>query len=94
MERIDILLDNDFDLQFLDGDFAIDDSQYQELKNIIIHKAGDYKQFPNLGVGIQSIIGGQWTIGLKQAVVTQLASDNYQARNVKSLVEKITTDVK
>lgn len=48
----DILLDSDFDLLIVNGDFAIGDGIDQEIALLINTWVGHWKQNPLLGVGI------------------------------------------
>ncbi len=54
----DILLDGDFDLAFVDGDFAIGESTRQHQNLILISEPGEWREFPTCGVGMQSRLLG------------------------------------
>lgn len=45
------------DLQISDGDFAIGDSSNQHVQHILLAQKGEYKQTPELGVGIEQMLG-------------------------------------
>ncbi len=54
----DLILDQDFDLEIKNGDFSIKNSDNQ---NILLHAytdAGQWAQYPSLGVGIGSEVNG------------------------------------
>ncbi|NME69002.1 hypothetical protein [Flammeovirga aprica] len=52
----DFILNDDNTLKITKGDFTIDDSLNQEEKLILIAHKGDYREFPDLGVGISSFV--------------------------------------
>ena len=54
----DILLDGDFDLAFVDGDFAIGESTRQHQNLILISEPGEWREFPTCGVGMRSKLLG------------------------------------
>jgi hypothetical protein len=54
----DILLDGDFDLAFVDGDFAIGESTRQHQNLILVSEPGEWREFPTCGVGMQSKLLG------------------------------------
>ena len=90
MERYDILLQTDNDLDFINDDFKIDDSSFQEIKSIIEHAAGDFKQYPKLGCGIISQLNGIWNLKTKQKIQNQLLSDGFQNIDVKSVLDELS----
>lgn len=53
----DILIDEDYELTFSDGDFATGESDQQHLALIIKTPPGAWKQFPTQGVGIDMYTG-------------------------------------
>jgi len=84
----DFLLDpNTGDLLIQNGDFVIGASDEQHIFDIITSFAGDFKQFPIVGVGIQQYIkgqGGNATINTNESVndiLSQLQADGYQVSN-------------
>jgi hypothetical protein len=88
MEK-DILLDGDFDLQIKDGDFVLGDDLEQRAVQIIRADKGQYKQFPPLGVGIESALNSPLTPQLKREIELQLAADG-----IKSTIDLTTGDIK
>lgn len=44
------------DLEINDGDFVIDESDNQHQKHILIAYKGEYKQYPEIGVGIEQML--------------------------------------
>jgi len=51
----DILLDRNGDLNFKNGDLEIGYSDNQHQEHILIANKGEYREFPELGVGIHQI---------------------------------------
>ena len=52
----DILLDKTGDLDIQNGDIVIGYSDNQHQEHILLANKGDYKQFPELGVGINKML--------------------------------------
>lgn len=52
----DLLLDDADDLQINDGDFVIGDATLQHQRHIIIAQKGEYKEHPEIGVGIDNAL--------------------------------------
>jgi len=79
----DILLDDDNDLMFLNGDFVIGESELQEIKMIMQSVKNDYKQFPELGVNLVEEINSESSLlALKQRIKLNLRADNKQAKGI------------
>ncbi|MGJ1244295.1 MULTISPECIES: hypothetical protein [Sphingobacterium] len=53
----DFLIDDDILIQ--GGDLVIGNSDRQHQKHILIAQKGEYRQFPELGVGINNILSGE-----------------------------------
>ena len=52
----DFQLDNNGELKIINGDFVIADATLQHQHHIIIAQKGEYKEFPEIGVGIANMI--------------------------------------
>ena len=52
----DLLLDDADDLQINDGDFVIGDATLQHQRHIIVAQKGEYKEHPEIGVGIDNAL--------------------------------------
>ena len=52
----DILLDRNGDLNFKNGDLDIGYSDNQHQEHILIANKGEYREFPELGVGIHQML--------------------------------------
>lgn len=79
----DFLLDDDGDLLIADGDFVAGPSDNQHIQDIISFNPGYLKQYPQVGVGIQSYEKSQAQAGaIQQAVKQQLSADGFNVSNV------------
>lgn len=52
----DIILNENNDLDIENGDFVIGKADNQHQKHILIATKGEYKEFPELGVGISKML--------------------------------------
>lgn len=55
----DFKLDETGDLLIVNGDFVISDATIQHQEHIIISQKGEYKQYPEVGVGIANVINDE-----------------------------------
>lgn len=73
---IDVLLDTDSELQELNGDFLTGDCSNNYLYYITASHTGAYKQFPLVGIGIDSYLNaGANTEVLEADIIAQLTND-------------------
>ncbi len=83
MQATDFLLNpTTGDLLIQNGTFVIGPSDNQHIEDIIIANPGDWKQYPKLGVGIDSYINGSDLYELNQSIKTQLVADGYSINNI------------
>lgn len=78
----DIIIDDEGDLVFTsDGDFTVKSSDEQHVVLLFNTALGSWKQWPLVGIGIQSYLGssGQ-SLQIKRLATLQLQADGY--RNV------------
>lgn len=78
----DILLDNDNDLNFSRGDFDVGFSDLQQQKLIIVSNKGEWKQHPEVGVGIVDMIADDRYTEMLIEVKKQLEYDGMQIDDV------------
>lgn len=80
----DILINDEGDLSFKDGDFNFGDSDEQHVILIVNTMAGSWKQSPTCGVGIirYSASSGQ-SLALKSLIYNQLELDGFSNVDVK-----------
>lgn len=83
MKAVDILLDNDEDLSFKDGDFYVGNSDQQHVQHILKADKGHFRQWPLLGVGILDYVNGAVEPEvIRQLITTNLKNDNYNVKQV------------
>ncbi len=72
----DITLDDDLDLQFLNGDFRLTNTIEQEILLLINATPGSFKQFPLAGVGIVDYLASAGQQGaIRRAIKVNLEAD-------------------
>ncbi len=81
--RYDIKLTGDSDdLFFADGDFVISTSDEQHIKDTMQANPGNWKQYPEEGVGINSWLGGPIDKqAMSKKIRLQLENDGYVVNN-------------
>jgi len=85
----DIIIDDDGDLIFADGDFTIKNSEEQHAVLVINLSAGSLKQFPTCGVGIAQYLGSSGkSLELKRNMSVQLLNDGFT--NVEVTITSIS----
>jgi len=52
----DFRLNENGDLAIVNGDFVIADATSQHQEHIIVAQKGEYKEFPEIGVGIENMV--------------------------------------
>jgi len=83
MQATDILLDENDDLQFQDGDFKIGYSDQQHVEHIIKAFPGQYYQTPKIGVGIKKYLNASVSKQtVKRNIKENLELDNYRVNEV------------
>ena len=78
---IDILIDED--LEFEDGDFAIGISDKKHIKHILKAFKGEFKEFPELGVGIDQMINDDNYMDILIEAKKNLQYDGVEVNNIK-----------
>jgi len=78
----DILLDDNNELQFRNGDFLVEESDGQHIQDILIAAPGHYKQYPLLGANITNGLNGSNTIEFKRNIRLQLESDGMEVETI------------
>ncbi len=78
----DFLKDDLGDMAIVDGDFAVGISDYQHEEDLLIAQKGDFKQFPDVGVGIEDFINESDIDGLLDAVRSEFTKDGMTVSNI------------
>ena len=83
MDRFDIMLDANGDLN-TNGDFQIAESTFQHQQDTLETNAGEWKEFPIRGVGIQNYLHAERPEQeLQKEIGTQLLSDRMTVKSVQ-----------
>ncbi|MDO5608262.1 MAG: oxidase [Capnocytophaga sp.] len=83
----DILCEKTEDLAFANGDVSIGFSAYEHQKNIVKSNKGEWKQHPEVGVGITAMIADDRYTEMLIEIKKQLEYDGMQIGDV-TLTEK------
>lgn len=78
----DLLLDENNDLILVGGDFSIGHSDEQHQKHILIANKGEYKEHPEVGVGIIDMLNDDAYTESLIETKKQLEYDGMTIRNV------------
>jgi len=79
----DFLLDDDGDIKIANGDLFAGRSDEQHQQHIIIANKGEFKEFPELGVGIVQLFGDDDYTNILIETKKNLQYDGMTVRNVK-----------
>jgi hypothetical protein len=84
MKAIDIQLgESDYNLQIMNGDFVIGESDQQNIQTILHAKAGQFYETPTIGVGIISNLNsGVTATRVKNLITKHLTADNFDVKSV------------
>lgn len=83
------------DLEFQNGDFAIGESQNQHTEHIIIAHKGEYKEMPEIGVGIEQMLNTETGTEFLIEAKKNLEYDGQKVKNISFTHEgKINIDAK
>lgn len=73
---VDILLDGTLDVYAVKGDFVLGDATFQNQQLLLISEKGEFKQDPQVGVGIRSYLLDDASIHeMQQEIVKQFEVD-------------------
>lgn len=78
----DILLDNDNDLKILNGDFVIGESLEQRQKLIVQSAKNDFKQFPEMGAGLEAFLDDDDSQALFAEIREQFKLDKMTLKSI------------
>jgi hypothetical protein len=79
----DLLLDENGDLSIVNGDFDIGFSGNQHQEHILLANKGEYKEFPELGVGIAAMLGDDDYTDMLIEIKKNLEYDGMKIKNVR-----------
>ncbi len=81
----DFKLNENKDLAFTNGDFAVDNTDQQNIELILLSHKGSFKEYPILGVGITDYLKSPEIISrlrLENEISNQLEYDNFRIKEV------------
>lgn len=79
----DILLDQDGDLIIENGDFKIGYSDNQQQEHILKAEKGEYKEFPEVGVGISQMLSDDRYDEMMIEMKKQLQYDGMKIKTIR-----------
>lgn len=79
----DFLLDENGDLLIENGDFVIGESDNQHQKDILIATKGEFKEFPEIGVGIEAMLSDDDYMDLLIEAKKNLEYDGMKINNIE-----------
>lgn len=79
----DILLDENFDLMVKDGDFVIGDSTEQNKALLLLAQKGEFRQWPDTGVGINDYLEDDELSELGVEIQKQFELDGMKRLNIE-----------
>lgn len=89
----DFLLSDD--LFFQNGDFAIGESHHQHTEHIIMAQKGEYKETPEIGVGIEQMLNSDEPTEFLIEAKKNLEYDGQKVKNISFSEDgKINVDAK
>ena len=78
----DILIDEENDLRLLAGDFEVGSSDNQQQKAILTTEKGEWKEHPEVGVGIAQMLADDLYTEVLIEIKKQLEYDGMQINDV------------
>ena len=78
----DIILDNDFDLLFENGDFVVSDSTAQNQKILIYSDKGEFKENPLTGVGAKRYLEDHTPERLARSIREEFTKDGMKVNQI------------
>ncbi|SHF31934.1 hypothetical protein [Chryseobacterium vrystaatense] len=88
----DILLDENFELQFSDGDFTVGESTYEQQKTLLFADKGEMKLFPKNGVGVRRYLEHEKPEDLAREIRQEFFADGMTVHHVK-IDENLEIDI-
>lgn len=78
----DIILDNNRDIDFANGDIRIDTSDDQHTQLLLLTAPGEWKQHPTHGVGVIQYVENHDNGALARRIHSELTADGMRVDNI------------
>ena len=78
-----ILLDSNGDLLIVNGQFGFGDPTQQNQKCLLLAEKGEYRQYPDVGVGINSQLDNEELANLETLIQTEFEKDGMTVASLK-----------
>lgn len=78
----DILLRSDFDLDIVNGDIAVGDSQVQQPQLLLNTSPGEWPNAPTTGIGIARYVESADQASLARRIQTELTADGMRVNKI------------
>lgn len=89
----DFLQDENGDLLIENGDFVIGESTRQHQKALLVSTAGNYRQNPEIGVGLVDYLNDENDLsGLRAKIISEFENDGMDVRDVQIIGGEIIPD--
>ncbi len=79
---VDISINEDFDLSFTGGDFTIGESTEQHQELLLLCNKGEWRENPDVGVGIKAYLKDEDNGGLLPEIKEQFERDGMQVNKL------------
>jgi len=90
---IDLLLTDNLDLNIANGDFANGQSTMQHQHILLLAHPGDIKQFPTVGVGVESFLNDEKD-DMRTEIRSQFERDGMKVSSMKISGSKIEIEAR
>lgn len=88
----DLLLDENFDLVFENGDLVIGESSEQHQNLLLLTKKGDWKENPTIGVGINGVLKDDPESDITSIIRTEFQKDGMKVNGIFLTENEIRID--
>ncbi|WP_267402801.1 MULTISPECIES: hypothetical protein [unclassified Chryseobacterium] len=80
---VDILLNENFELQFANGDFVFGESTYEHQRTLLLADKGEIKLFPKNGVGVRRYLEHDGSEELAREIRQEFYADGMTVNGIK-----------
>lgn len=87
----DFLLDNDFDLKFINGDLVLGDAEKQHQQLLLLTTKGEIREFPVRGVGLRNWLLEDNAGSINGAIKREFEADGMTVESIRTIGDKLET---